>query len=101
MLARHPEQVRSESIANFCPASIAMVKDYRWLSTQRPAPFAWLAQDLHDSGAMGDATKASAANGEQLLDHGAAAFCELLEEVDKFDVNKLASSPNSAAKGLD
>jgi creatinine amidohydrolase len=101
MLARYPELVRKEAIADFRPASIAMEKDYRWLSTQRPAPFAWLAQDLHESGAMGDATKASAANGEQLLDHGAAAFCELLEEVDKFDVNKLAGSPNSAAKGLD
>jgi creatinine amidohydrolase len=101
MLARYPQFVRKEAIADFRPASIAMEKDYRWLSTQRPAPFAWLAQDLHDSGAMGDATKASAANGEQLLDHGARAFCELLEEVDKFDVNKLAGSPNSAAKGLD
>jgi creatinine amidohydrolase len=101
MLARYPELVRKEAIADFRPASIAMEKDYRWLSTQRPAPFAWLAQDLHESGAMGDATKASAANGEQLLDRGAAAFCELLEEVDKFDVNKLAGSPNSAAKGLD
>jgi creatinine amidohydrolase len=101
MLARYPEFVRKEAIADFRPASIAMEKDYRWLSTQRPAPFAWLAQDLHDSGAMGDATKASAANGEQLLDHGAGAFCELLEEVDKFDVNKLAGSPISASKGLD
>ena len=101
MLARYPELVRKEAIADFRPASIAMEKDYRWLSTQRPAPFAWLAQDLHDSGAMGDATKASAAIGAQLLDQGAHAFCELLEEIDRFDVNKLAGAPNSAAKGLD
>jgi creatinine amidohydrolase len=101
MLARYPAFVRQEAIADFRPASIAMEKDYRWLSAQRPAPFAWLAQDLHESGAMGDATKASAAHGEQLLNHGARAFCELLEEVDDFDVNKLAGAPNSAAKGLD
>ena len=101
MLARYPELVRKEAIADFRPASIAMEKDYRWLSTQRPAPFAWLAQDLHYSGAMGDATKASAAIGAQLLDQGAHAFCELLEEIDRFDVNKLAGAPNSAAKGLD
>ena len=101
MLARYPELVRKEAIADFRPASVAMEKDYRWLSTQRPAPFAWLAQDLHESGAMGDATKASAAAGEQLLDHGAQAFCELLEEIDRFDVNKLAGSPISAAKDLD
>ncbi len=51
MLARYPECVRNEAIADFRPASIAMEKDYRWLSAHRPAPFAWLAQDLHDSGA--------------------------------------------------
>ena len=31
--------------------------------------------------------------GEQLLDQGARAFCELLEEVDNFDVNRLAKGP--------
>ncbi len=32
--------------------------------------------------------------GEQLLDHGARAFCELLADVDKFDVMKLSDGPN-------
>jgi creatinine amidohydrolase len=93
MLARYPELVRKEAIADFRPASVAMEKDYRWLSTQRPAPFAWLAQDIHPAGAAGDATQASAEKGERLLDHGAAAFCELLADVDKFDVKTLAGRP--------
>jgi creatinine amidohydrolase len=93
MLARYPETVRKEAIADFRPASIAMEKDYRWLSAHRPAPFAWQAQDIHPSGAAGDATKASAASGAQLLDHGASAFCELLADVDKFDVMKLSVGP--------
>jgi creatinine amidohydrolase len=93
MLARYPSQVRNEAIANFVPASIAMEKDYRWLSTHRPAPFAWQAQDLHPSGAAGDATSASAEKGELLLEHGARAFCELLADVDNFDTMKLATGP--------
>ena len=75
MLARYAEHVRLDAIADFRPASIAMEKDFRWLSTQRPAPFAWQIQDLHESGAAGDATLASAQKGEKLLDHGARAFC--------------------------
>src|SRR6202011_1144488 len=75
MLARYKQHLRSEKIADFRPASIAMEKDYRWLSAHRPAPFAWQAQDLHSSGAVGDATQASAEKGEMLLDHGARAFC--------------------------
>ena len=71
-----------------------MEKDHRWLSAHRPAPFAWQAQDLHGSGAVGDATQASAEKGEALLEHGARAFCELLAEVDNFDVKRLASGPD-------
>jgi len=93
MLARYPQTVRGEKIADFRSSGIAMEKDYRWLSAQRPAPFAWQIQDLHESGAVGDATQASAEKGERLLDHGARAFCELLNEVDKFDVNRLQAGP--------
>ena len=93
MLARYREQVRMEAIADFRPASIAMERDFRWLSTQRPAPFAWQAQDLHPSGAAGNATLASAAKGERLIDQGARAFIELLEDVDRFDVKRLAAGP--------
>jgi creatinine amidohydrolase len=85
MLARYPQSVRKEAIADFRPTSIAMEQKFRWLSAHRPVPFAWQTQDLHESGAVGDATKASAEKGEQLLDHGARAFCELLDDVDKFD----------------
>lgn len=97
MLARYPQQVRKEAIANFVPSSIAMEKQYRWLSTHRPAPLAWQAQDLHPSGAAGDATQASAEKGELLLDHGARAFCELLTDVDNFDVNRLSMGPGASA----
>ncbi len=97
MLARYPREVRNDAIGNFEPSSIAMEKKYRWLSAHRPAPFAWQAQDLHPSGAAGDATQASAEKGERLLDHGARAFCELLAELDDFDVMKLANGPAKSA----
>jgi creatinine amidohydrolase len=95
MLARYGEQVRREAIADFRPSTLAMKKDFRWLSAQRPAPFAWQAQDLHPSGAVGDATQASAEKGERLIDQGARAFCELLAEVDRFDLQRLSSRPKA------
>jgi creatinine amidohydrolase len=98
MLARYPHAVRTEAIADFRPATIAMEKEFRWLSTQRPAPFAWQVQDLHPSGAVGDATEGTAEKGEKLLDHGARAFCELLADVDNFDVNRLAAGPSKSPK---
>jgi creatinine amidohydrolase len=93
MLARYKQHVRREAIADFRSAGVAMAKDYRWLSTHRPAPFAWQTQDLHPSGAAGDATQASAEKGERLIDQGARAFCELLADVDKFDPQMLSNVP--------
>ncbi len=93
MLARYPQHVRKDAVADFRPRSIAMEKQYRWLSAHRPVPFAWQAQDLHSSGAAGDATLGSAEKGERLLDHGARAFCELLADVDEFDPATLSNTP--------
>lgn len=98
MLARYPHSVRRNEIADFRPTSMTMEKDYRWLAAHRPAPFAWQAQDLHQSGAAGNATLGSAEKGERLLDHGARAFCELLVDVDNFDVKKLSAGPVKSAK---
>jgi creatinine amidohydrolase len=95
MLARYPQAVARDRIADFRPASVAMEKEYRWLSAHRPAPFAWQAQDIHPSGAAGDATQATAEKGRQLIDHGASAFCELLADVDKFDPKTLGGRPQS------
>jgi creatinine amidohydrolase len=93
MLARYPQHVRLDAVADFGPATIAMEGQYRRLSAHRPAPFAWQTQDLHPSGAVGDATLASAETGEELLEYGARAFCDLLDDVDKFDVKMLAPGP--------
>ncbi len=65
---------------------------------QRPAPFAWPAQDLHESGAVGDATQGLRGEGRQLLDHGARAFCELLANVDNFDVTAFDREPDAGVR---
>jgi creatinine amidohydrolase len=99
MLAKYREHVRIDAIADFRPNSIAMERKYRWLSTQRPAPFAWQTQDLNESGAVGNATLATAEKGEQLIDHGAQRFIELLDDVDKFDVSAFsAAKPQRPAR---
>jgi len=94
MLARSAAHVRTDEIADFRSTTLAMEKQYRWLSAHRPAPFAWQAQDLHASGAVGNATLATADKGKRLIEHGARAFCELLGEIDQFDVAQLAAGPD-------
>jgi creatinine amidohydrolase len=52
-----------------------------------------MTHDLHPSGAVGDATAASAAKGEAALAQGAVAFVELLREVERFDLARLREGP--------
>lgn len=95
MLAHCPDMVRRDRIANFEPTSLALERKHKWLSMQRPAPLAWQAEDINPSGAIGDATQASADKGERLLHHGAQAFCELLADVALFDMASLGNAPKS------
>ena len=96
MLAAMRNSVRTDKAPNAMPASVEMAREFRWLGAYRPAGFAWMTQDLHPSGAVGDATQASAAKGEAALAHGARAFVELLREVDRFDLAKLRDGPLKA-----
>jgi creatinine amidohydrolase len=93
MLAGKPETVRMDQAPNATPATIAMAREFKWLGAYRPAGFAWMTQDLHPSGAVGDATLATAAKGEAALAHGAKAFVELLREIDRFDLSRLREGP--------
>jgi creatinine amidohydrolase len=93
MLAFRPDLVRTEHIADFPPRSIDMARDNNWLRAGRPAGFGWMAQDLSDSGAMGNAALASAGKGEACADYGATAFIELLQDVDEFDLRHLPEKP--------
>ncbi len=98
MLAAMPEAVRMDKAANATPVSVAMAREFKWLGAYRPAGFAWMTQDLHSTGAVGDATQASAAKGEAALTHGAQAFVELLREVDRFDLARLKDGPLDKTK---
>ena len=46
-------------------------------------------------GAIGNALLASAEKGDALLHHGAQAFCDLLKDVQNFDMARLGHAPKS------
>jgi len=86
MLAAYPDLVRREKIANFVPATYAMELDYKHLRADLPVGFGWMTQDLNASGAVGDASLATAEKGEAAVAHGARGFVELLRDVERFEL---------------
>jgi creatinine amidohydrolase len=84
MLAFRPDTVRMDKAEAFVPRAAAMERDLTHLRAIQPVGFGWMAQDLHPKGAMGDASAATAEKGAASADFGAAAFVELLRDVDRF-----------------
>jgi creatinine amidohydrolase len=93
LLASYPALVRSDRAEKFESQGEVIAREFRRLRMEDR--LAWMTQDLHPSGAVGDARNASAAKGEAALAHGASAFVELLEEVSRFDVARLERGPMS------
>jgi creatinine amidohydrolase len=93
MLAARPDLVRTGAAKNFVPATLAMAREFKWLGAHEPVGFGWMSQDLNPSGAIGDATRATAAKGEAALAFGAKSFVELLGEVARFDLARLGNGP--------
>jgi creatinine amidohydrolase len=73
----------------FEPLTVAMAEDYKWLRPTGAHPFAWMAQDVNPSGAVGDASLATAEKGKATAEFQAKGFVELLADVAKFPLEKL------------
>lgn len=97
MLAFRPDLVRMDEAGDFPSATLGMAREFRQLSAARPAGFGWMSQDLNASGAIGDASRATREKGEAAADFGAAAFIELLRDVERFGLERLENGPEGDA----
>ncbi|HEY7458315.1 MAG TPA: creatininase family protein [Xanthobacteraceae bacterium] len=93
ILALRPDLARKGKFADFKSETIAIEREFARLRADRPAGFGWMTQDLHPAGALGDAGAGSKDKGEATLEHGARAFVELLEDVNRFDLKRLKDEP--------
>jgi creatinine amidohydrolase len=93
MLAGRRDTVRMDQAEAAIPTTVAMAQEFHWLGAFRPAGFGWMTQDLHASGTVGDASRATPEKGEAALAHGAQGFVELMREIDRFDLARLQDGP--------
>jgi creatinine amidohydrolase len=93
MLSFAPDKVRMDELDDFVPVTKAMEKEFKVLRASVPAGFAWMTQDLQETGAIGNAKLATKEKGEKAADHGARAFVSLLEDIALFDLKRLKKGP--------
>ncbi len=90
MLHFRPELVRMDLAANFAPATIEIAKEFDILRPTGFNAFGWIAQDLHASGAAGDASRGTAEKGRATAEFQVLEFIKLLRDVVKFRLDRLA-----------
>ena len=94
MMHLQPPLVRTGERRDFTPSTVAIERDYRFLRAEGAAVgFGWQAQDLHPSGACGDATDSDAERGRRVVLSKAEGVAALLEEVIRFPLAALARGP--------
>jgi creatinine amidohydrolase len=98
LLALRPDLVKMEKARNFVSRWQAASNLAPRMAPQGGAPLSWQAQDLNPAGAVGDASQATAAQGEEILDFAAARMSELWQQVAAFDADAfLSNEPNPDA----
>ncbi|WP_404384015.1 creatininase family protein [Caenispirillum salinarum] len=93
MLHLRADLVRTEAIERFHSLGEVLATDCAVLRTDRPAGFAWAAQDLNPEGAVGDAEDADAERGAEIVDHIARQLVELIGDVESFPLHQLRAAP--------
>jgi creatinine amidohydrolase len=89
MLEFRPDLVSIADAKNFISSAIAMEKEFKKLSADGTYAFGWIAQDLNVEGAVGDASKATAAKGKKTAEHQVDGFIALLRDMTAFSLNRL------------
>jgi creatinine amidohydrolase len=91
MLALKPESVQMDKAQNFHSTSEERATKFSILGNGKSAKLAWQMQDYNAAGAAGNATAATAAKGQALLDAAGRSLAHLLVEIDQLPADILKS----------
>ncbi len=89
MLHLAPEAVRRDRCGEGMSVGYRLEREMKRLGPEGEASFAWMAQDLHAEGAVGNALLADAALGARLVKHYGDAIAEVIRDVATFPLEIL------------
>ncbi|MFV0243515.1 MAG: creatininase family protein [Qingshengfaniella sp.] len=93
MLHLWPDLVDMAQASDFRPLSMAIEQEGGMLTPEGAVGFGWQAQDLHPSGACGDASRADAQRGKIAFDRAVDRLLTLIDEIAAFDLSVFDTAP--------
>ena len=92
MLHLHGDLVDMAQARDFVPVTVAMAQKGGLLSAEGAVGYGWQIQDLHPSGACGNAAAADAARGALVTERAAAQLVRLIDEVARHPLDTITST---------
>ena len=89
MLHLCPERVREDRLVRARSLGEDLEATGSRIGPTGPASFAWLAEDLNPSGAVGDATLASREDGKLLVEHFGGILAEVIRDTRDFPLERI------------
>lgn len=92
MLHLHPDLIDMQFASNFVPISVELETAGNVLVPEGGIGFGWQTQDIHPSGACGNAAAGDAERGRISVERGAKALIRLLDEVIAYPMDRLKTA---------
>lgn len=93
MLHLEPQTVKMQAAENFVPLSVALENETQILGSGA-VNFGWQTQDLHPSGACGNASLATAELGKLVIDRAASRLVLLMDEMSRYPLSRINMNSN-------
>jgi creatinine amidohydrolase len=90
MLHLHPGLIEMELAEDFVALSVEMEKSGSILTPEGTIGFGWQTQDLHPSGALGNAAAADPKRGDEVIQRAATSLLRLIDEIAGYPLSRLA-----------
>ncbi|WP_174803623.1 creatininase family protein [Martelella limonii] len=94
MLHLFPDLIEMGEARDFVPLSVEIEQREGILTPEGAVGFGWQAQDLHPSGASGNAASADAERGKVAFERAVAGLMRLIQEVANFDLAVFDTKPS-------
>ena len=89
VMCLHPDLVRQEHLRDFSGLPTELARRNEVLGVESPVGIGWMSQDLHPAGVCGNAVRADAERGAELLAYLAGRLAVLIEELAATSLNTL------------
>ncbi|WP_037037733.1 creatininase family protein [Pseudovibrio sp. JE062] len=92
MLALRPDLVRMDQATDFTSTQTDHINNDAYLRAHGRHQYGWMSEDLNKTGALGNASLATAEKGQASLTHASQEFIKLLRDVQRFDVSSFGKN---------